>query len=812
MADAILDKLSLLLRRYGKAQALLFTGAGFSVGATNIQGDPVPVGSQLITLLKDKIGEDVDDISILSRLFGDQFGQHKLFELLTTSFRARSIAAEHEAILSFPWKSVYTTNYDDVGELAAKGAKVNCQSYSHNQHPRDIDTKSLPIIHLNGYINDVTFRDFKAKIRLTNTSYLSDEISKSPWGQKFRSDILTSPCIIFIGYSMYDLDIGRVIYEFPEMRDRIYFVTTPSPSRALSVRLNDFGTIVPIGTERFAGFLSGVLGAGIERRELYFASITRLPKYTTPPKLPTDANLRELLVWGDVDQELLSSEVTTGSARYVIERDCVETIANLIQRSQKCNIVLRSNIGNGKSLCTEILAHKMNNLHAEVFKIENRTKKLLEELPQVAQLSGKKVFIIDNLGSHIDTVRAIQSLNLPDYAVICCVRTSLYDLLSYEMDKLFGEDLFEFDLDTISPAERSRLTALFDTYGYWRELQKNSDAQKDLFITRECSSELRAVLLHFLDCQPIKGKIKAIFSDDGSVDDGITKIRSLIILAQMINLAGLEPRLDLLDEILEFDAYALAHKARAEHREFLKVKHGSIALRSTILSDYIVKNIIDGAYLIDAMIEVVTRLDEIYHNDPVFDELMKIFVRYSFLEGYLPTRNKRDLLIKFFENVKVLNRFRTEPLFWLQYAIARLSLKEFEEAKLLFDAAYSFSKARGYLENRHLDNQFARYLLESRTSADRYHDYMDAFNQAHQILVRQMAAESNSYNPYRVASNYFEFAVRRRDELSSGDRVRVQRACAEVLKRINIGSDRLSRYPAVRQCEYRMRQTVKVLQ
>jgi hypothetical protein len=109
-----LQRLSLQLRRYGKTQALLFTGAGFSVGATNIIDQPIPTGAQLVTLLKTQTNEDVDDLSILTRLYVDQFGEHKLFEMLTTSFRARTIADEHKTVVSFPWKAVYTTNYDDV--------------------------------------------------------------------------------------------------------------------------------------------------------------------------------------------------------------------------------------------------------------------------------------------------------------------------------------------------------------------------------------------------------------------------------------------------------------------------------------------------------------------------------------------------------------------------------------------------------------------------------------------------------------------------------------------------------------------------
>jgi hypothetical protein len=558
--------------------------------------------------------------------------------------------------------------------------------------------------------------------------------------------------------------------------------------------------------------LTKVANLGVERREVYFTNLSRLPKLATAPKNPTDADVRDLIVWGDVNQEILASEISTGSDNYVIQRDCVEKIVDLIRRSTKCNVVLRSNIGNGKTLCADIIAHRLNSLHAEVFKIENQTKRLLEELPQVAQISGKKVFIIDNLAGHLDTIRAINSLNLPDFAVICCVKSSLYDLFSYELSQVFGEELFEFDLDFLSPVERSKVIQLFNTYGYWRDLHGIVDTRKDSFISVDCSSELRAVLLHFLDSQPIKSKIQAIFVKEESYNSALSRIRRLIIVAQMLNLAGVAPRFELLSEILEFDTYSVVLKAHGDHRDFLRAKHDTLALRSTILSDYIVKNVIDNSIVIETMIDVVARLDEVYNSDVIFDELMKIFVRYSFLEGYLPGNNRRDLLIRYYENAKVLSRFKSEPLFWLQYAIARLALKEFEEAKLLFDAAYAFSKARRYTENRHLDNQFARFLLESRTYSDSYGDYMDAFNRAHQILVRQMAAESNSYNPYRIAICYYEFAVRRREDMNAGDRVRLQRACAEVLKRINNGSDRLKRYGAVRDCQSRMHETVRMLQ
>lgn len=811
MTDELFSRLSLQLRRHGENQALLFTGSGFSLGAINVAGRDMLTGQGLIEYLKRRTGEDVDDLGLLSRVFVDKFGEIELFQILTTEFRTKQVGAHHREILSFPWKAVYTTNYDDVAEKAASESGVASRTYSQHQHPNVIEPSSLPLIHLNGYINEVTFKDFQTKIKLTNVSYLSDDISKSPWGEKFRSDILTAPCMVFVGYSMFDLDIARIIYQFPDMKGRIYFVTGPSPSRALRIKLEDFGKILDVDGAAFGKFLRGVKLEGIEKKALYFTNIDRFQRPSALAPRPTDAQVRDLLVLGDLDRTILASELARGASNYALPRDCVSKACEIILGGDKSNIVLSSNTGNGKSICSTMIGHKLVLMGAEVFRIESNTKKVHEELAQIRGIEGKKVFIIEDIFAHLDTVRAIQSFNFPSYAVIACARSTTYDLRRAEVSKLFGDDFFDFDLDQLSGFERSSLISFFNTYGYWRDLHRETDSKKNTFVVDECSGELRAVLLHFLDTQPIRQKILQIFRKSESLSDDESRVRRLLIVAQMIVLAGQPPRFEVMSNILEFDAFKAASQAPGEYREFLRVREDYLSLRSPILSDYIVKNILDSDFLIDTMIDVVTRLDVLSSSESSYDELMKTFVRYSFLERYLPPNQKRDFLIKFYENVKALNKFRQEPLFWLQYAIARLSLREFHEAKLLFDAAYSFAKARGYTENRHINNQYARYLLESRMYSDDYGDFSDAFKQAHKILWGQMVSEPLGYSPYRVAQRYLEFVKIRKDQLSQGDKIFVVRACVDILKKIASAPARLKEYPNVQQCEKYLKQVSTLL-
>ncbi|MER8632534.1 hypothetical protein NKH55_22545 [Mesorhizobium opportunistum] len=175
-------------------------------------------------------------------------------------------------------------------------------------------------------------------------------------------------------------------------------------------------------------------------------------------------------------------------------------------------------------------------------------------------------------------------------------------------------------------------------------------------------------------------------------------------------------------------------------------------------------------------------LDVLHDNDQKYQYIYKNFSRFRFVENAISSEKRLIHMVKYFEDIKELRNSRTNSLFWLQYAMCRLSLSQFKEAERLFDVAYAFSKRSGYKENRHLDNQFARFLLESRTNSNEYTDFMSAFNRAHTICVKQMLDEPLAHNPYRVAINYLPFLERRIGDVQVGDLVGIIRSCSEIIK------------------------------
>ena len=189
--------------------------------------------------------------------------------------------------------------------------------------------------------------------------------------------------------------------------------------------------------------------------------------------------------------------------------------------------------------------------------------------------------------------------------------------------------------------------------------------------------------------------------------------------------------------------------------------------------------------------------------------IYKNFSRFIFVEQAISEEKRLVHMVHYFENIKELSHSREQSLFWLQYAMCRMSLSQWGEAKRLFDVSYAFSRASGYRDNRHLNNQWARFLLVSRTKSNEYTDFSQAFNEAHNICIKQMIDEPTSTAPYRVASNYLAFLERRKSDLSTGDLVGIIRSASEVSKRYHSAGKNI-RHSVVSRCANDMIKTIEI--
>jgi hypothetical protein len=257
------------------ADAVLFTGAGFSVGLRNGAGEPLPLGHDLKRLLWDLCfpGEAFDETSTLQDLFdlARRSNARDLRDLLYRTFTvtAETIPDYYAAIFSLPWLRVYTLNIDTGPHAVARKyqlprAPISISAITEGARPHSVDPgRALAIIHLNGVLNDapdgVTFATTQYADRLTRADSLYIECA---------NDVLLRPCV-FIGTPLDESPLWQHMVQRQyrqaaagEFR-RKSFLVTPHIDRARKELLErEFNMVhLAITAEEFVNLLAPIRGA-----------------------------------------------------------------------------------------------------------------------------------------------------------------------------------------------------------------------------------------------------------------------------------------------------------------------------------------------------------------------------------------------------------------------------------------------------------------------------------------------------------------------------------------------------------------------
>jgi len=99
--------------------AMLFAGAGCSVGALNLRNKPFFKGRELTKHLANMAGvTHTAPLEDAAEAFFEKYGPSKLIAEIKNEFTAKTIANQHCELGRMPWKCLYTTNYDNVIEEA----------------------------------------------------------------------------------------------------------------------------------------------------------------------------------------------------------------------------------------------------------------------------------------------------------------------------------------------------------------------------------------------------------------------------------------------------------------------------------------------------------------------------------------------------------------------------------------------------------------------------------------------------------------------------------------------------------------------
>lgn len=201
------NDLARLRSQMSRAELVLFTGAGFSLGAKSRSGSLVPSASDL----KEEIwklcypSDPFDPSASLGDLYAAGLRRHRsnLVRLLETrlSVDPDSLPDYYRSYFDTPWLRCYTLNVDDLDSAVSMRfalrrplLTVSATVRESTQSPASLPTTNrLEVVHLNGLMSGPA-----ESLTFSESQYAERIASQEPWYSRCAVDLLCRP-VIFIG-------------------------------------------------------------------------------------------------------------------------------------------------------------------------------------------------------------------------------------------------------------------------------------------------------------------------------------------------------------------------------------------------------------------------------------------------------------------------------------------------------------------------------------------------------------------------------------------------------------------------------------
>ena len=181
----------------------------------------------------------------------------------------------------------------------------------------------------------------------------------------------------------------------------------------------------------------------------------------------------------------------------------------LINNGQQ-NILIHSDLGNGKTLFILGLSQELISLGYDVYLYDHFDVSLNREIEEICKIDNNRVVIIvENYSSNkeffdiLKTYRTNQILVVTDRTVN---NDMGYDWLVDMMKTQF----FSLDLNLLTENEIEQIIMVFDAYGLWSYLSAKNYFEKKNYIQNDCRKSFRNILLGLLKSPTIISRFNNI--------------------------------------------------------------------------------------------------------------------------------------------------------------------------------------------------------------------------------------------------------------------------------------------------------------
>jgi tetratricopeptide (TPR) repeat protein len=515
----------------GQGRVILFTGAGFSVGARSKSGSTLPTAHQLTQALWDVAfpNDDFED-SALPDVFeaalrqASTKTQQVVTDLLTVD--PQSLDDGYKLWLSFPWHRIYTLNIDSLADAANLAfdlpRPLRTLSALTDPAPPAFGDDVLDVIHLNGTLNDLP------NVTFSNRQYAERLARPDLWYRNLTIELQTQP-VLYVGTTLEEPSLWTYI-EGRGHRNKSHetrpgsFLVTKDLAKAKQVSLGTYNVSwVEATAEEFASSVLTTLGEeadegrrAIERR--------RQQDQGGPPIVPISDiqddhqnDEREFLR----GREPRWSDITTG---YAVSRAFDKELNERFLSDPARLIILTGTAGSGKSTSAMRLALTRASEGDRVSVLSLDAANSLHEIRRTIKAESPEILLIDNadrFGRVTATFLQEVLEENTDLRIVACVRStnfqtlnSIADLGLFHIEHVVPE-LCDDDVDALLDAldEANRLGVLKGkTRKQQREAMEKKFGRQLLVALLEVTQGVRFEQKIESECADLKGDAPLLYA------------------------------------------------------------------------------------------------------------------------------------------------------------------------------------------------------------------------------------------------------------------------------------------------------------
>jgi hypothetical protein len=183
-------------------------------------------------------------------------------------------------------------------------------------------------------------------------------------------------------------------------------------------------------------------------------------------------------------------------------------------------------------------------------------------------------------------------------------------------------------------------------------------------------------------------------------------------------------------------------------------KNNKILTRSSLYARNLLKNHFKGIYTVNKLLDIAEKFQHLRFNGSIEASIYKSLLKFSFIERSLPNDNKTNMLIRYYEQLKTrISKLEKTPHFWLQYAMARIAIDDFNNAQNCLDTAYA--KAYEDYDTSYLDAQQSRLWIQLSLREHDQNKSMEYFKKAHKLLTN-LYDDQYKYRQVEVYSDFYK--------------------------------------------------------